>query len=155
MNKALFLIPVVAIVALAGCGGFTLKPVDFAWPIESVLTTDANGVIEDHANHLWLNMKPLFFEETGDSVNVADKEIRLIRDGEGYYYITALKYKNVHVFATIQGGLKRENKILVSEKGLTAPALNARPPYIQVLNGKEKAQLVSRNGIEQPQGGKK
>jgi hypothetical protein len=99
------------------------------------------------------NVKPLLFDETADSVHVSGIELRIIRDASGYYYITAPKFKNVYVFASDEGRLKLATKILISEAGIAAPAFNQRPPYIQLLNGKEKPLLLSRGGIQQ--GGQK
>jgi len=97
------------------------------------------------------------FEETKDSVqHVSGIELRVIRDMDGYYYMTAPKFKNVYVFASDEGKLKLEKKILVSETGLASPAFNQDKegrPFIHLLNGKEKAILLSKDGIQQ--GGQK
>jgi hypothetical protein len=127
--------------------------VNYQWPVESVLTVDAKGTVDEVRYNMTFNVKPLLFDETADSVHVSGIELRIIRDASGYYYITAPKFKNVYVFDSDEGKLKLERKILISEAGIASPAFNQRPPYIQLLNGKEKPLLLSRGGIQQ--GGQK
>jgi hypothetical protein len=140
-------------VIVSGCSSLTLSPVHFQWPVESVLTVDAKGMVDETRYNMTFNVKSLLFDETADSVHVSGIELRIIRDASGYYYITAPKFKNVYVFASDEGKLKLERKILISEAGIASPAFNQRPPYIQLLNGKEKPLLLSRGGIQQ--GGQK
>jgi hypothetical protein len=121
--------------------------------VESVLTVDAKGSVEEARYNMIFNVKPLMFEETADSVHVGGVEIRIIRDMDGYYFVTAPKFKSVYVFASDEGKLKLANKILISEKGIASPAFNQRSPHIQLLNGKEKPVLLSKDGIQQ--GGQK
>ena len=132
---------------LSACNPLTLKPVNYAWPVESVLKADSKGMVEEERYMISFNIKPLMFEETHDSTKVQDVEIRMIRDLQGYYYVTARGFKNVYVFAGGEGSLKLASKIMVSEKGLDAPAFNQRSPYIQLLNGREKARRLTRDGI--------
>lgn len=134
---------------LAGCSSLTLKPADFGWPVESVLKVDGKGMVQENRYQLSFNVKPMLFEETGDSVNVSNVTIRVIRDPLGYYYITAPKFKNVYVFADAEGSLKLETKIMISEKGMGDPAFNARPPHVQLLNGNEKPVLLSKSGVQE------
>jgi len=121
--------------------------------VESVLTVDAKGMVDEARYNMTFNVKPLLFDETADSVHVSGIELRIIRDASGYYYITAPKFKNVYVFGSDEGKLKLERKIMISETGIASPAFNQRPPYVQLLNGKEKPLLLSRGGIQQ--GGQK
>ena len=136
-----------------GCASLTLSPVDYQWPVESVLKVESNGSAEDPRYNIVFNVKPMMFDETADSVHVGGVELRLIRDTFGYYYMTAPKFKNVYVFASDEGKLKLANKILISEKGIASPAFNQRAPHIQLLNGKEKPVLLTKDGIQQ--GGQK
>lgn len=145
-----------AVPILSGCAGLTLTPVDYSWPLESVLKVSDKGTIEESRYNIVINVKPLLFEEIQDSTHVGGVTLRLIRDSKGYYYITAPKFKNVYVFASAESALKLERKIPVSEKGLTSPAMNQRPPYIELLNGKDKPILLNNNGVQlvsSPKGG--
>ncbi len=152
--KTFFVVSCVIFSVIAfGCASLTLAPVHYQWPVESVLTVDGKGNVEEARYNIEFNVKPLLFEETADSVHVSGIELRIIRDMDGYYFMTAPKFKNVYVFASDEGKLKLEKKILISETGIASPAFNQRPPYIQLLNGKEKSMLLSKSGIQQ--GGQK
>jgi hypothetical protein len=136
-------------VSLVSCTSLVLKPVEYAWPVERVLQTDGNGQVRDDRYMISVNMKPLLYEETQDSLNVYGKSIRIIRDVGGHYYMTAKGFKHVYVFATSEGSLSLRNKIAVSETGLRDPAFNQRRPYVQLLNGSDKPKMLTPNGIEE------
>jgi hypothetical protein len=133
----------------AECSSLVLKPVDFAWPVESVLHVNNDGFVKEERNTLHFNVKPLFLEETeGDSTAYLNKDIRIIRDTKGYYFVTAQNFKNVYVFVGTNGELKLDNKIEISEKeGVSNPAFNQRTPYIELVDNGKKT-LLSNEGIE-------
>jgi len=129
----------VLIFAAIACSTLTLKPAEYAWPIENALKVDVKGNVIEQRYSFTLNVKPLFFEEFQDSTNYIGKEIRIIRDKAGYYFITAKEFKNVYVFKSIESGMQLENKILISEqRGLTAPAFNQKSPNIELLDNPNK-----------------
>jgi hypothetical protein len=43
------------------------------------------------------------------------KEVRMIRDNQGFYYLTSANFKNVYVFKAQEGKLVLENKIFISD----------------------------------------
>jgi len=133
----------------AGCSPLMLKPADFAWPIESELKVNANGMVQETRYCISFNVKPLYYEETKDSTNMNNRSIRLIRDASGYYFITALHFKQVYVFSQKDGALSLEKAIPVSKDGLSSPAFNQRAPYIELLNGKDKPIMLTRDGIKE------
>jgi hypothetical protein len=145
--KAIIILIFFLVLILPGCSSLTLKPGDFAWPIESVLKVNEKGIIEDSQYYFSINVKELLYDETQDSVNISNTAIRVIRNFEGYYFITGAKFKNVYVFEQVEGGLKLVNKILVLQDGIGNPAFNQRPPYIQLLNGQNPAVLLTKDGI--------
>ncbi len=132
-----------------GCSSLVLKPVDFAWPVESVLHVNDDGFVKEDRNTLHFNVKSLFLEETeGDSTAYLNKDIRIIRDTKGYYFVTAQNFKNVYVFVGTDGELKLDNKIEISEKeGMSNPAFNQRTPYIELVDNGKKT-LLSNEGVE-------
>lgn len=140
-----FFIPFLVLIITA-CSSLTLKPGDFSWPIENALKVDSKGFIEEQRYAFTLKVKPLFYEEFADSNNIAGKEIRIIRDKLGYVYLTAKKFKNVYVLMTVEGGMKLENKILVSETGLVSPAFNQKSPNIELLDLPNKY-LLNNKGV--------
>ena len=140
-------IPIILSFILAGCSSLTLKPGDFAWPIESSLNVDTQGFVQSERYSFSVNVKELLFAETQDSVNVSKVTLRMIRDMNGYYFVTAAQFKNVYVFEQIEGALKLKNTILVAQDGLREPALNQRVPYIQIVNGQNPAILLTKDGV--------
>jgi hypothetical protein len=124
-----------------------LTPAEFGWPIESVLKVDKGGFVKEERNSIYFNVKSLFFEETKDSLSYIDKSIRLIRNNEGFYFITAADFKNVYVFTVIQNGFELKNKILISETGIQNPVFNQRSPFVELINGDKTFKLTSK-GID-------
>lgn len=152
---------VAAALLVAGCKqSMVISKVDYSHSIESVVTPDENGVVEDGQHGLKFNIKPLQYAETQDTSSVTTDQVRYIRGQEGYYYITAPNYKNVYVMAPDKGTLKLKKKLEVSESGLDQPALNQRLSHIQLLNlasgeswklnpdgiQKEQSQMVKQEG---------
>ena len=132
----------------AACSSLVLKPVDFAWPVESVLHVNDEGFVKEDRHTLFFNAKVLFLEETGDSTAYLDKDLRIIRDTEGYYFVTSQNFKNVYVFIGIDGELNLDNKIEISEEeGMNNPAFNQRLPYVELVDNGKKT-LLSNEGIE-------
>lgn len=140
-----FFVPFLVLIITA-CSSLVLKPADFSWPIENALKVDGKGFIEEQRYAFTLKVKPLFFEEFADSNNFAGKEIRIIRDKLGYVYLTAKKFKNVYVLMNVEGGMKLENKILISETGLNSPVFNQKSPNIELLDTPNKY-LLNNKGI--------
>jgi len=140
-----FTLLLIGIIA-AACSSLTLKPTDFSWPIESVLKVDSKGFVEEQRYSLTLKVKPLFFAEFADSNNIAGKEIRIIRDKMGFYFITSANFKNVYVFESEEGALDLEKKIEISDKGLASPAFNQKLPNIELLDGATKY-LLNHKGL--------
>jgi len=131
----------------AACSVLTLQPANFSWPLESILSVDDNGKISEDRYSLEVNTVGMFFEEFQDSLSYKGKEIRMIRDNQGFYFMTGSNFKNVYVFKAEEGKLIQENKIFISEFGLQAPAFNQRDPYIELVDGTNKMNLTHK-GIE-------
>jgi hypothetical protein len=112
-----------------------------------VLSVNDNGKVTEDRYSIEVNTVGLFFEEFQDSLSYRGKEIRMIRDNQGFYFMTASNFKNVYVFKAEDGALKLEKKIFISEFGLQAPAFNQRDPYIELVDGTNKMNLTHK-GIE-------
>lgn len=146
--KLISILPIfILLIVISSCTTLTLKPVNYAWPIESVLQTDNNGNIEEPRYSLKINARKLIFEEFGNNADLDSIEVRVIRNDAGYYFMTAPEFKNVYVFTVSEASLKMENKILISETGLFSPVMNQRSPYIELLDGNEKY-MLKHNGVE-------
>lgn len=125
----------VALAVLTGCKqSMVISRVDYSQAIESVLTPNEEGVVIDRQHGLKFNILPLQYAETQDTSSVTTEVVRLIRDEEGYYYITAPGYNHVYVMTSGEGELKLEQKIKISENGISQPAFNQRMEYIQLVN---------------------
>jgi hypothetical protein len=145
--KRLLILFLFLILITAACSVLTLQPANFSWPLESVLSVDDNGKVSEDRYSIEVNTIGLFFEEFQDSLSYKGKEIRMIRDNQGFYFMTASKFKNVYVFKAEEGKLVQENKIFISEFGLQTPAFNQRDSYIELVDGTNKMNLTYK-GIE-------
>ena len=131
----------------AACSALFLQPANFAWPIESVLPVDENGMVSDERYSLSFDTKALFYEEFNDSSSYNEKEIRILRDVNGFYFVTANKFNNVYVFKMNYGAMVLENKIFISEFGVENPALNQRVPYVELIDG-DRSLYLTNTGID-------
>jgi hypothetical protein len=156
MKNILNVFVFVLAIILVGCSTLVLRPADFSWPIEVTLKPDGKGNVHESRYQVSFNVKALFFEELQDSIAVTKHTLHILRDQAGYYFIVAKGFKNVYVFGQGDGTLKLEKKIFISEKGLEAPALNQKTPYIHLINeDKENGVpvVLTKDGIIE--GGKK
>jgi hypothetical protein len=156
MRIALTVFVCVLAILLVGCSTLLLRPADFSWPIEVALKPDAKGNVHTARFEVSFNVKALLFEELQDSVAVTKHTLHILRDQAGYFFITAKGFKNVYVFGQGDGALKLEKKIFISEKGLEAPALNQKIPYIHLINENKENEIpvvLTKDGILE--GGKK
>ena len=132
---------------VAGCSALILHSADYSWPIENVLKVDEKGFISEDRHTFKINVKPLFFQEFADSNLALGKEIRIIRNKPGYYFITGANFKNVYVLMPVENGMKLENTIIISEtQPLLSPAFNQKSPNIELLDGSNKY-LLDNKGI--------
>lgn len=135
------------LILLSGCAALILSPADFSWPIENAIKVDERGFIKEDRYTFSINIKPIFYEEFKDSNLALGKEIRIIRNYTGYYFITATNFKNVYVLMPVEGGMKLINKITISEKEpLNSPAFNQKSPNIELIDGTKKY-LLNHKGI--------
>ncbi len=145
--KLLKLLPLLFLFFAAACSTLVLQPADFNYPVESVISIGDDGIAMDERYSLSFNTKQLFFDESGDSLAYVGKELRMIRNTQGYYFITSKNFKNVYVFSVDESALNMKSKILISETGIQNPAFNQRNSYIELMDGSNKTKLTSE-GIE-------
>lgn len=138
---------VLLMTTVVGCSALALQPADFSWAAEEAITVDGKGMADAQRYAVSFSVKSLFLAELADSLAWKDATVRVIRDKSGMYFIAAAKFKNVYVFASGDGKLSLEKKILISETAPMAdPKFNQRDSYIELLNGKEKLRLT-KSGI--------
>lgn len=129
-SKLLTLLMCVAFLfSAAACSSLEISNVDYAQPIESVLTVDGNEV-HDKRYAIKFNISPVLDEEGVSSVD----EVRLIRNSRGYYFLTASGFNNVYVLEVEEGGLKEKNIIGIPGDALQQPAFNQRNGMIELVD---------------------
>lgn len=129
---------------------FVVKNVDYSQQIESVLIPNSEGIITDIRNGLSFSILPFQEEEFKTEIEYDSqiKEVRLIRNKNGYYFITADKFKHVYVMIPKKGELKMKKKILIDENGLYSPAFNWREPAVQLIDATNNTSiLLTEKGI--------
>lgn len=131
----------------AACSKLLLRSDDFSWPVETVLKVNDKGFVTEERYNFDLNVKPVFYEEFNDSNSVAGKEVRIIRDKAGRYYLTGENFKNVYLFMPVVGGMRLEDKIEVPDSvSLKDPAFNHKTTGVELLDGNNKF-VVTGNEI--------
>lgn len=131
----LTVITIIAAVVLTGCKqSMVINEVNYSQSVESVLSPNDDGMVDDVQHGIRFNIMPIQYEETQDTSSVTTKEVRFIRGQEGYYYITAPDYEHVYVMEPEEGELRLKSKLMIAEEGVSQPAFNQRSSYIQLLN---------------------
>lgn len=144
----LILLVCVSLIGTA-CNKFVIEGVNYSQEIESVLEPDEAGNVEDIRHGITFNINPLLLEEFGEEEQMSVDEIRLIRNSEGFYFITASNFKHVYVMEPGQSELKLANKILVSDDRLISPAFNLRDGVVQLINtDTDEVYALRSNGIQ-------
>jgi hypothetical protein len=129
----------------AACGpSLVLENVDYAQPIESVLTPGPDNEIQDQRFAIKFNVSNILSEEEMSSVD----QVRLIRNSAGYYFVTASGFTHVYVFEPSESELKLVSRISVSENGLGQPAFNQRNTHIELVDlSSGNTYNLDQNGI--------
>ena len=153
IQKALFLLVIASLVFLQACQkALVIKNVNYAQNIESVLEPDDEGTVSDVRHGIRFSVLSLQATEFEQDSTKVIRQIRLIRNNQGYYFITANNFKHVYVMKPAKGELKLENKILVNESGISNPALNWRSPLVELVGlGSTEQLFLTENGIIKPQ----
>lgn len=121
----------VFMIGSVSCGpSLVIQNVDYSQPLESVLTPDSENMVHDQRYAIKFSVSPILEAEGSSSVN----EVHLIRNNDGYYFVTANGFQNVYVFAPGEGELKLENTIEFVENALGEPAFNKREGYIELVD---------------------
>lgn len=138
-------------ITVSACNKFVVENVNYSQQIESVLIPDENGDVHDIRHGITFNIEPFKTQEFSEEERIPEiKEVRLIRNAEGYYFITANQFKNVYVMQPGKSELKLKNKIKVSEERLNAPAFNLRDTTVQLVKTDTNEILtLNENGLQE------
>jgi len=143
-SKFSILFFVAVLLFTSACKTFEVKNVNYAQQVESVLIPTKSGEVTDSRYGISFNILPFQYEEMQDSSSVQVDQVRLIRNQNGFYFITANGFNSVYVMEPINSGLKLKEKITVSESGLIKPAFNLRSPFVELIDI-ETSQIYSLN----------
>jgi hypothetical protein len=140
--KALRL-PAAALLAagiISSCSSLRLEPADFGWPVESELTVDGSNRVDETRYGVRFNVAALAAEEFQDTAALKGSTLRVLRAPGGAFFVTGPGFEHVYVFGAGDGSLDLRSKIRVTpaqesgRNGLRHPALNQRPPYVELLD---------------------
>jgi len=144
-----FFLVVSALAGISSCASLTLEQVDFAWPVESVLVVSNTNAIEEGRYAVAFNVSKLAMEEFQDSTALRGATLRMLRNSEGFYFVTGAKFRHAYVFAPGPHELSMKSKIEVTKYVLRNPALNQRTPYVELVDGDAyKVLLTSDDMVE-------
>ncbi|RNC86129.1 MAG: hypothetical protein ED557_00925 [Balneola sp.] len=147
-RKIIVPIVLVGMLMFQACSkSMVVQDVNYAQKIESVLIPNDEGLVQDIRHGISYSILPFQLEEFQDTTQILVSEIRMIRNHQGYYFITADGFKNVYVMEPRRNELKLKRKIEVSEFGLQSPAFNWRAPSVQLLSTNNEAVLLTEKGI--------
>ncbi len=132
---------------LTACGsGLVIQNVDFSQPIETVMEADSQANVEDMRNGLVFNLSSVLDSEGINANDFAGTSVHMIRNHEGFYFLTAPGFQNVYVFSVGESEMKKENKIRVNGDRIANPAFNQRNPLVQLVDGSRTFNLT-KDGI--------
>lgn len=141
------LLSLAATAMLISCASLKIENVDFGWPVESVVTVGDDNMVFDKRYSINFPTTALAMEEFQNPDALKGAQLRVLRDAQGYYFVTGPKFRHVYVFEPGEGALSQESKILVSESGLKDPALNNRAPNVELVDGDAFKKVLTPGGI--------
>lgn len=144
----LVLAGVVAILFVS-CSTLNIQNVDFSWPVEVVATVSNTNIVSSDRYGLAFSVAAIAQEELQDSSALRNVQVHVLRNGEGFYFVTAAKFKHVYVFRSNAGELSLENAIEIGASPLQSPALNLRTPYVELLDASSPRGMLTHSEIVQ------
>jgi hypothetical protein len=111
------------------------------------LTVSATNIVEDMRYAVAFPVAQLAMAEFADSAALRGITLRVIRNHEGFYFVTGPRFKHVYIFAPRASSLVQSAALEVSTTGLAAPAFNLRPPYVELIDGGANARLLTSSEI--------
>lgn len=146
MKKKTFLIFILGFFFYS-CSSFKIENVKYGWAGEYFGNPDDKGNLVIQKSSISFNVMEVLKEEKLDA-KPKEVKIRVIRDDEGYYYLTAHKFLNVWVFTSGESLLKLENKIkLFENQPLDDPKFNEQKPNVKLFLKDGKEFILNKDGI--------
>ncbi len=147
MKKIQILLVFGLILLSFGCQTIKLEPANYEWPIENAVQVQKDFTISIPRYSLTMNLKKIFENEiliTDNQPNV--QEVRVIRNYEGLYFLTANKFKNVYILQEDLNKMEVYSIIEITKNGIVNPVFNQRGSYVELLIDNEKIVKLSKEG---------
>ena len=146
MKKKIFLLITFLGLTFYSCSSLKIENVKYGWGGEYFTNPDENGSINIPKSSMQFNILSILKEEKLTD-KAKDFKFRIIRDDEGYFYITANNFKFVWVFATDEASLVLEKKIdILDGKPLEDPKFNEQKPNIKLFIKDGREFLLNKDG---------
>lgn len=147
-SPALLLLLASITLLFSACGSsVTIQNVDFAQPLEEQLQPNAQGEVMGERSGISFSILPMLENEGLSLDEFGGTPVNIIKNHQGYYFVTAAGFRNVYVMETNENELKSEAILRVSEQRLENPAFNQRNPFIQLIDG-DMALNLTKEGRE-------
>jgi hypothetical protein len=147
MKKKPSLIIIFFSLILFSCSSLKIENVKYGWGGEYFANPDENGLINIPKSSMQFSVLPILnAEKLSDKPK--DFKFRIIRDEEGYFYITANKFIYVWIFKSGEASLVLHDKIKIFDgKALDDPKFNEHKPNIKLFLNDGKEFLLNKDGI--------
>lgn len=130
--------------AVSACGSkMVIQNVDFAHPLEIVMEADAQANVSDVRTGLAFNLSSILEKENISRSDFAGTAVRMIRNRDGYYFLTAPGFRHVFILESKTRELKEVEIVRIPGDRLQNPAFNQRSPLIQLVDGERSFNLTS------------
>lgn len=146
-TRSLILAMAIMALTLPACTSLTIDNVNFGWPVESHLTVTPSNTVEEVRYAIAFSVVPLALAEFGDSTALSGASLRILRNPEGFYFVAGPGFKHVYIFASSAGSLVQHAALEVSATGLSDPAFNLRPPYVELVDGGATSRFLTSSAI--------
>lgn len=120
----------------SACGSkMVIQNVDFAHPLEIVMEADAQANVSDIRSGLTFNLGAILERENISRADFAGSAVRMIRNRDGLYFLTAPGFHHVFILESGVRELKEVEIVRIPGERLQNPAFNQRSPLIQLVDG--------------------
>lgn len=134
----------VLLMSLSACGSkMVIQNVDFAQPLEIVMEADAQANVSDVRSGLAFNLSAVLEKENITPSDFAGTAVRMIRNRDGFYFLTAPGFRHVFILESGERELREAELVRIPGERLQNPVFNQRSPLIQLVDGERTFSLNS------------
>ncbi|MCH8485791.1 MAG: hypothetical protein LAT75_02930 [Candidatus Cyclonatronum sp.] len=143
-NLINFSLLLLLLISVSACGSkLVIQNVDFANPIEMVMPADAQANVSDTRTGLSFNLNAILEKEGITPADFESTAVRMIRNTDGLFFLTAPGFRHVFILESGQRELKESQVVSIPGERLQNPAFNQRSPLIQLVDGDRSFNLSS------------